>query len=108
MLAPLLYFISIALFAYAVLQTTQVPESNWLIASIFPVFISLVMGFTMSIYAWSEYGWPMGVGSLILPLVAVALIRRSLSVRNMFIAICASVLVGLVCARLAFIAADLG
>ena len=108
MLAQLLYFASIALFAFAVLAATQVPESNWLIASIFPVFIALVMGFIMSVYAWSEYGVPLGAGSLIVPLVAIVLIRRSLSVRDMFIALCAAVLIGLICARFAFLAADIG
>jgi hypothetical protein len=108
MLAELLYFISIALFGFAVVATLLVPESNWLIACIFPVFISLILGFVMSIYAWSEFGAPLGVGSLIAPLVAVVLIRRSLSTRTLFVAICAAVAVGLVCARLAFMAADIG
>lgn len=108
MLAQLLYFLSIALFAFAVLAATQVPESNWLIAAIFPVFIALILGFIMSVYAWSEYGPALGVGSLIVPLIAIMLIRRSLSVRDMFIALCAAVFVGLICARLAFLAADIG
>jgi hypothetical protein len=108
MLAQLLYFASIALFAFAVLAATQVPESNWLIAAIFPVFIALVMGFIMSVYAWSEYGVPFGAGSLIVPLVAIILVRRSLSVRDMFIALCVAVFVGLICARFAFLAADIG
>jgi hypothetical protein len=108
MLAELLYFLSIALFAFAVLAATQVPDSNWLIASIFPVFVALILGFTMSVYAWSEFGVPLGAGSLIVPLAAIVLTRRSLSARNLFIAICAAVTVGLICARFAFLAADLG
>jgi hypothetical protein len=108
MLAELLYFLSIALFAFAVLAATQVPDSNWLIASIFPVFVALILGFTMSVYAWSEFGVPLGAGSLIVPLAAIVLMRRSLSARNLFIAICAAVTVGLVCARFAILAADLG
>jgi hypothetical protein len=108
MLAELLYFVSIALFVFAVLATLLVPDSNWLVACIFPVFISLIVGFVMSIYAWSEFGAALGAGSLIVPLVAVVLIRGVLSVRNLFIAICAAVLVGLVCARFAFLAADIG
>jgi hypothetical protein len=108
MLAPLLYFLSIALFAFAVLAATQIPESNWLIASIFPVFIALILGFIMSVYAWSEYGPVLGAASLLVPLIAIVLVRRSLSVRNMFLALCAAVAIGLVCARLAFLAADIG
>jgi hypothetical protein len=108
MLAELLYFVSIALFGFAVLATLLVPESNWLVACIIPVFISLIVGFVMSIYAWSEFGAALGAGSLVVPLVAVVLIRGALSVRNLFIAICAAVVVGLVCARFAFVAADIG
>jgi hypothetical protein len=108
MLAELLYFASIALFGFAVLAAMQVPDSNWLIACIFPVFLALILGFVMSVYAWSEFGVPVGAGSLIVPLVAAVLIRRSLSVRNLFIAICAAVVVGLICARFAFLAADIG
>ena len=108
MLAATLYFIAIASFAFAVLAATQVPESNWLIAAIFPVFIALIMGFVMSVYAWSEYGVPMGVGTLVVPVVAIALVRKSLSIRSMFIALCGAVVVGLIVARLAFLAADIG
>jgi hypothetical protein len=108
MLAELLYFLSIALFAFAVLAATQVPESNWLIAAIFPVFIALVMGFVMSVYAWSEFGVPLGAATLIAPAAAILLIRGSLSVKNMFLALCAAVVVGLIFARLAFLAADIG
>jgi hypothetical protein len=108
MLAELLYFVSIALFAFAVLAALRVPESNWLVACIFPVFISCILGFMMSIYAWSEFGAALGAGSLIVPVAAVVLIRKSLSARNLFIAICGATFVGLICARLAFLAADLG
>jgi len=108
MLAQFLYFLSIALFSFAVLGATRIPESNWLIASIFPVFIALIMGFIMSVYAWSEYGPVLGAASLIVPLIAIVLLRRSFSVRNMFLAVCAAVLLGLACARLAFLAADIG
>jgi hypothetical protein len=79
-----------------------------LIACIFPVFIALVLGFVMWVYAWSEFSALVSAGSLIAPVVAVVLIRRSLSTRNLFIAICTAVVVGLICARVAFVAADIG
>ena len=53
MLTELLYFVAIALFGFAVLATLLVPESNWLVACIFPVFIATILGFMMSVYAWS-------------------------------------------------------
>lgn len=108
MLAELLYFVSIALFGFVVVGATQVPNSNLLLAAIFPVFIALILGFVMWVYAWSEYSALTSAGSLITPVVVVLLVRRLLSARDMFIAICAAVVVGLICARLAFWAADIG
>ncbi len=108
MVAELLYFVSIALFGFGILATTQMPDSNWLLACIFPVFVALIVGFMMWVYAWSEYSAVVSAGSLIVPVVAVVLIRKLLSARDLFIAICAAVVVGLVCARFAFLAADLG
>ena len=35
MLAPILYFLSLALFAFAVLAAAHIPEGNWLVAGIF-------------------------------------------------------------------------
>ena len=40
MLPALLYFVSIALFAFVFLAATQIPESTWLVIAIFPVFIA--------------------------------------------------------------------
>jgi hypothetical protein len=37
-----------------------------------------------------------------------AIPARRLSTRNLFIAICGTVVVGLICARFAFLAADIG
>jgi hypothetical protein len=108
MLAEALYFLSIALFAFATLAATQVPESNWLIASIFPVFIAMILGFVMSVFAWSEFGPVLGASTLIVPLGVMVAVRKSFSARNLFIAICAAVGIGLVCARFAFLAADIG
>jgi hypothetical protein len=109
MLPEVLYFASIALFAFATLAAAQVPDSNWLVACIFPVFIALILGFVMWVYAWSEFDLSVSIGSLVAPIVAVVLVRRSsVSTRNLFIAICAAVVVGLICARFAFLAADIG
>ena len=108
MLAGALYFAAIALFGFAALATFRVPESTWLVACIFPVFIALILGFVMSVYAWSEFGVTLGAGALIVPLAAVALMRGKASARTLFIAICGATVAGLVCARFAFIAADLG
>jgi len=107
MLAEILYFVSIALFGFVVLGAAQLPNSVWLVISIFPVFIAMILGFVMWVFAWSEYGLLVSIGSLVVPIVA-AIPARRLSTRNLFIAICGTVLVGLICARFAFLAADIG
>ena len=68
----------------------------------------MILGFVMSVYAWSEFGPLVSVGSLIVPIAAAMLARRMLSTRDLFIAIWATVVVGLICARFAFLAADIG
>jgi hypothetical protein len=79
----------------------------WLVAGIFPVFLAMILGYMMWVYAWSEFGLPVSIGSLVVPIVAAVSVRR-VSTRNLFFAICAATALGLICARLAFLAADLG
>ena len=106
--AELLYFVSIALFGFVILCAAQLPDSVWLVMAIFPVFIAMILGFVMWVYAWSEFSLVVSLGALLVPIVAALSVRRVLSTRNLFIAICATVVLGLICARCAFIAADLG
>ena len=108
MSAELLYFVSIALFGFVILGAAQLPNDMWLVAGIFPVFIAMIVGFMMWVYAWSEFGLPVSIGSLVVPIVAAVPARRLLSTRDLFIAICVTVVLGLICARFAFLAADLG
>jgi drug/metabolite transporter (DMT)-like permease len=108
MLPEFLYFVSIALFAFVFLAATQIPESTWLVVAIFPVFVASILGFVMWVYAWSEFNVTVSAGAPIVAAVAVLLIRKSLSARDLFITICGCTVVGLICARFAFIAADLG
>jgi hypothetical protein len=104
----LLYFVSIALFGFVILGAAQLPNDMWLVAGIFPVFIAMIVGFMMWVYAWSEFGLAVSIGSLVVPIAAAVPVRRLLSTRDLFIAICVTVVLGLICARFAFLAADLG
>ena len=76
MLAELLYFVSIALFGFVILGAVQLPNDMWLVAGIFPVFIAMILGFMMWVYAWSEFGLPVSVGSLVVPIAAAVPARR--------------------------------
>jgi len=91
-----------------ILGAAQLPNDMWLVAGIFPVFIAMIVGFMMWVYAWSEFSLAVSLGSLVVPIVAAVPARRLLSTRDLFIAICVTVVLGLICARLAFLAADLG
>jgi hypothetical protein len=108
MLAAVLYFASIALFGFVVLGAAQLPNDMWLVAAIFPVFIALILGFVMWVYAWSEFDLAVSIGSLVAPIAAALVVRHRLSTRDLFFAICGTAVVGLVCARFAFLAADIG
>ena len=107
-MAELLYFVSIALFGFVILGAAQLPNDMWLVAGIFPVFIAMIVGFMMWVYAWSEFSLTVSVGSLVAAIAAAVPVRRLLSTRDLFIAICVTVVLALICARFAFLAADLG
>ncbi len=108
MLAELLYFLSIALFGFVILAAAQLPSGIGLVIAIFPVFVAMIVGFVMWVFAWSEFGPVVSVGSLVVPIAAAVLARRMLSTRDLLIALWATVVVALICARLAFLAADIG
>ena len=89
MLAELLYFVSIALFGFVILGAAQLPNDMWLVVGLFPVFLAMILGFMMWVYA-SVRVRPAGEHRL----AAGADRRRGvgvrgLSTRNLFIAICA-------------------
>jgi hypothetical protein len=107
-MAQALYFVSIALFGFGILCAAQLPNSVWLVIAIFPVFIAMIVGFVMWVYAWSEFSLMVSVGSLALAVAAALPARRLLSTRDLFIAVCATVVLGLIFARFAFVAADIG
>ena len=107
MVAELLYFVSIALFGFTLLGVARLPNDIWLVMGIFPFFIAAILGFVMWIYAWGNFSLGVSVGSLLVPIAAIVALRR-LSTRNLFIAVCTTVVLGLVVARFALMAADIG
>jgi hypothetical protein len=108
MTAELLYFVAIALFGFVILGVAQLPNDMWLVVGLFPAFIALIVGYMMWVYAWSEFGLPVSIGSLVVPIIAAVPARRMLSTRGLFIAICAAVVLGAICAPFAMLAAGLG
>ena len=108
MLAELLYFVSIALFGFVILGAVQLPNDMWLVAGIFPVFIAMILGYMMWVYAWSRVRL---AGER--RLAGGADRGRACRCAGCRRATCSSrsaprPCIGLICARLAFLAADLG
>lgn len=107
MLADLLYFVAIALFGCSVAGAARLPNDIWLVLALFPVFIALILGLVMWLFAFGQLDLWVCIGALVVP-VAAYLVMHRYSPRDLFIAICAAVLLGLICARFAFLAADIG
>lgn len=107
MLAEALYFVSLSLFGFVILGATRLPNDMWLVIAIFPVFIAAILGFVMWLFAYGQLDLWVSIGSLAVS-VAVVLALRRLSTRDMFIAIWVTLVLGLVCARFALLAADIG
>ena len=51
-----IYFITVALFWMVQLATARMRHDVMLVFCIPPVFVALVMGFSMGIYAWDTFG----------------------------------------------------
>ena len=100
MLAQVLYFVAIASFGFVVLAAAQLPTGIWLVLSLFPVFLALVLGGMLWIVAFQEFSLPVSFGSLAVPAVAAILVRRW-SERDLLIAIGSASLLGLLFAGLA-------
>ena len=107
MLTEILYFIAIALLGCAVAGAARLPNDIWLVLAIFPVFIALILGFVMWLFAFGQLGLWVSIGALIVPIGGYFAMRR-FSPRGIFIIICSVTVVGLICARFAFLAADIG
>jgi len=94
MVGELLYFGAIASFGFVILGAAQFPSGMWLVMSLFPVFLSLVLGGMLWIVALQEFSLLVSVGSLAVSIAGALAVRRWPE-RNLFIAICAVGLVGM-------------
>jgi hypothetical protein len=89
------------MFGFTIAAAARMKHDMMLLACIPPVFVAMVMGFVMAIYAGQTYGW--GLPALALlpgPLVAWRLPKRYTS-RDQLIAIYLAWVVGMVFATIA-------
>ena len=95
-LEPLVYGLGLALFGFVVASAARMPPDMILIACIPPVFVALVMGFVMAIYAGETYGVAMPALAIAAGALAAWFLPPRYTSRDRLIAIYLAWVVGMV------------
>jgi hypothetical protein len=101
MLEPLIYGAALAIFGFVIFATARVPQGMLLVGCIPAVFVALVMGFVMMIYAWDTYGAGLPAAAMILAVAAGWYVPRRYKPRDQIIVIYLAWAIGLVCTLIA-------
>ncbi len=102
MLEGATYFVTLAMFAFVIFGTVYVRHETLILVCIPPMFVALVVGFTMWIYAFETFGLPMALAALVVPFPLAWRLGRRYSVRDLLIVIYLAWALGMVCALVAF------
>jgi hypothetical protein len=102
MLEATAYFVSLVLFSFVVFGTVYVRHETLILACIPPMFVALVVGFVMFIYALETFGPAVALPALIIPFPLAWRLSRRFSVRDMMIVIYLAWAMGMVVALMAF------
>ncbi len=102
MLEAATYFVTLSLFAFVVFGTVYVRHETLILACIPPVFVAMIVGFIMWIYAYETFGLGMALAALVVPFPLAWRVGRRYSVRDLLIVIYLAWAVGMVCALFAF------
>ena len=102
MLEGLTYFATLVLFGFVIVAAARMQHDMMLLACIPPVFVALVVGFSMAVYAWEAFGVPLVAVALVLPCPAAWRLARRYSARDLLISIYLAWAVGMVFALVAF------
>ena len=100
MLEPFVYGMALALFAFVILATARMPHEMMLVACIPPVFVALVMGFVMAIYAGDTFGAALPALALAPAAAGAWYLPRRYSARDLLIVIYLAWVVGMVFAMI--------
>jgi hypothetical protein len=95
-LEPLVYGVGLAFFAFTIVAAARMKHDMLLLACIPPVFVAMVMGFVMAIYAGQTYGIALPVGALIPGPIAAWHLPKYYASRDQLIAIYLAWAVGMV------------
>ena len=104
----LVYGLALAFFGFVVLATARMPQGLMLIACSPPVFVAIVMGFVMGIYAWDTFGLGVPAAALIPALAGAWYLPRRYTPRDQLIAIYLAWAVGMVFALIGVEMPDAG
>jgi hypothetical protein len=96
------YLLTLLLFSYVICGSALLRHEMLLLACIPPVFVALIVGFTMALYASATFGPVPTIAALAVGLPPAIRSARSLSERGLLIAIYLAWAVALVMALVAF------
>ena len=102
MAEALVYLPTLALFGFVIVASAQMRHEMLILACIPPVFIAMIVGFVMAIYAGDTFGWPAAGTALALGAPPGWWLGRRLKSRDLLIAIYLAWAAALVLALVAF------
>jgi hypothetical protein len=102
MLEATTYFVTLTMFAFVIFGTVHVRHETLILVCIPPMFVALVVGFTMWVYAFETFGPVMALAALAVPFPLAWRLGRRSSVRDLLIVIYLAWALGMVCALVVF------
>jgi hypothetical protein len=102
MLEGATYFVTLTMFAFVIFGTAYVRHEMLILMCIPPMFVALIVGFIMWVYAFETFGLPMALAALVLPFPLAWRLGRRFPVRDLLIVIYLAWALGMVCALVAF------
>ncbi|WP_158932582.1 hypothetical protein [Acidisphaera sp. S103] len=98
----LAYLPTLALFGFVIVASALMRHEMLILACIPPVFIAMIVGFVMAIYAGDTFGWPATGAAIALGAPSGWWLARRLKSRDLLIAIYLAWAIALVLALVAF------
>jgi len=81
------YFLILALYSFVICGTALIRHEFMLVVCIPPVFVAVIMGFIMALYAWDSFGWPATVAALLIGAPVAWVASRRFRARDMLLTI---------------------
>lgn len=98
----LAYLPTLTLFSFVIVASAMMRHEMLILACIPPVFVAMIVGFVMTIYAGDTFGWPTSATALAIGVPPGWWLARRLRSRDLLIAIYLAWTIALVLALVAF------